>query len=132
MRAMARLAVAALVLAGCVRTYTTSVVEVAADGLRREEPLRSASNLPASFQVVTAAATASDCPAALRDPALNATLTLRRSLLLPVRDSSGTSYVALGDYAVSPAGLYGDAEGDGLRLDCTRMRALGVVRLVGA
>ena len=38
-------------------------------------------------------------------------------------------YRATGDYSVEPKGLYGEEEGEGLRVDCSRLRAIGVVAL---
>jgi hypothetical protein len=35
----------------------------------------------------------------------------------------------VGDYAVEPQGLYGEEEGEGVRVDCGRLQAIGVVRL---
>jgi hypothetical protein len=131
--AVPALAVAALVLsltAGCTRTVVVGR-EIVADGPSRQEPLRSAVNLPGTFTVVTPAAVSTDCPPVLRDPALNTILTLQNSTLQPIRDEHGTHYQAIGDYAAEPRGHYGDEEpGDGIRVDCARLRALGVVRLV--
>lgn len=116
-----------LCAAGCVRrTYET--VEVAAEPLQEEE-MQGARNLPQSFTVVTPARTAGDCPPALSDPSLGVTLTLHRSVLLPVADTARGGYRAYGDYIVTPRGRYGAHEGQGLRVDCQRMRAMGVVTL---
>jgi hypothetical protein len=116
-------------LSACVqRVDTTSTVEVGE--LRREDAVRTAVNLPESFAVATPAATPRDCPAALRDSRLNTRLTLRRSLLIPVQDSTGVAYRPFGDYAVEPAEQYGEKAGEGLRVDCTVLRAVGVVTLV--
>jgi hypothetical protein len=132
------LGAAILVLAGaaaggCVqRSVHVISSEVQVEDLRREEVARPASNLPQAFDVVTPAAVSTDCPPRLRDPGLGTMLTLRRSMLLPVQDSLGTHYRALGDYAADPRGRYGDVRAeDGLRIDCARLRALGVVSLGG-
>jgi hypothetical protein len=123
---------AALAASACVRTYTTTVREDATVAGAQQHPVRSATNLPRAFIVVTAAATPGNCPPRLRDPELRTALTLRHSIMLPTRDSTGaTGYSAYGDYSVEPPGLYGDEPGDGLRVDCARLSALGVVRLDG-
>jgi hypothetical protein len=123
----------AAVLAGCIRTTTVVTGrEVVTSGPDRHAPLRSATNLPARFVVVTPATVSTDCPATLRDPGLGTVFTLQNSVLQPVSDEHGTHYVAIGDYAAEPRGRYGDDEpGDGIRVDCARLRPLGVVRLGG-
>ncbi|HUF50356.1 MAG TPA: hypothetical protein VMN60_05950 [Longimicrobiales bacterium] len=114
--------------AGCVRT-TYETVEVTPDPVRQQEQLYTARNLPQAFTIVTAARAPGDCPPQLADPMLGTTLTLQRSVLLPAQDSAGTAYRAFGDYAVAPPGRYGEGAGQGLRVDCLRVRALGVVPL---
>jgi hypothetical protein len=116
-------------LAACIRTVDLGTVEVAQD-MRQDAVVRSAANLPATFTVAIPARSAGDCPPRLRDDALGATLDLERGLTLPVQDGSGTRYESFGDYRVTPRGHYGDTEpGDGLRIDCGRLRAVGVVTL---
>jgi hypothetical protein len=110
----------------CVRT-TYETVEVTPEPVQQEE-VQGARNLPQSFAVVTPARAAGDCPAALSDPSLGTTLALHRSVLLPVADTT-RNYRAYGDYIVTPRGRYGDREGQGLRIDCQRLRAMGVVTL---
>jgi hypothetical protein len=124
---------AAALLAACTRTTTVVTGrEVVTGGPDRNAPLRSAANLPSSFVVVTPAAVSSDCPPALRDPGLGTLFTLNSAVMQPVRDEHGTHYVAIGDYAAEPPGRYGDDEpGDGIRIDCARLRPLGIVRLAG-
>jgi hypothetical protein len=130
-------AVAALLVlcaaGGCIkRTVTTEIIDVTPVAAQ-EQRLKSASNLPALFEVVTPARIENDCPPRLRDPELQALLTLAHSIMLPVRDTSaagGRSYTAFGDYAIQPQGSYGDEYGEGLRVDCSRMRALGLVQLI--
>jgi hypothetical protein len=122
-----------LVLVGataCVKHVETTTSTVEVEELRREAELRTAVNLPDSFAVVTPAATVRDCPPALRDERLQARLTLRRSLLIPVQDSAGTAYRPFGDYAVEPAAQYGEQPGEGVRVDCARRRGIGVVTLL--
>jgi hypothetical protein len=119
---------ACLVSGGCVRREITRV-EVAPDVMESGQDLRTATNLPQQFTVVTPPATPGDCPPTLRDTGLHATLRLRRSVLRPVPDSAATQYRAVGDYAVEPQGLYGEEEGEGVRVDCSRLQAIGVVRL---
>lgn len=129
---MRRAHVAVLVLfavaAGCVRTYTTDVVEVLSESAQ-PQPLKDATNLPPEFEVLTPPSSAGGCAARLRDVGLNTTLTLVQAVSLPAQDSTGTAHSWYGDYAVEPAGRYGEIEGEGLRVDCTRRRALGVVKL---
>jgi hypothetical protein len=124
---------AAALLAGCTRTTTVVTgTEVLTGGPDRNAPLRSAANLPSSFIVVTPATVSGDCPSALRDAGLGTLFTLHRAVMQPVRDEQGTHYVAIGDYAAEPRGRYGDDEpGDGIRIDCARLRPLGIVRLAG-
>ena len=114
----------------CVRRVETSTSAVEVGELRREDTLRTAVNLPDSFAVVTPAATERDCPPALRDEAMKTMLTLRRSLLIPVQDAAGVAYQPFGDYSAEPAGKYGDQAGDALRIDCSRRRGVGIVKLV--
>jgi hypothetical protein len=126
---MAALA-ALLVVSGCARTVVVTSREVVADQAPQQVQLRSAANLPATFSVVTPATVSTDCPAVLRDPGLNTVLTLHSSVLQPVRDEHGTHYEAIGDYVAEPRGRYGDDQpGDGIRVDCARLRPLGIVRL---
>lgn len=91
--------------------------------------LRTATNLPDRFAVVTPGAKPGDCPPQLRDPGLHTTLLLQRSLVYPVADTASAAHRAVGDYAVEPAGRYGEREGEGLRVECGALRAIGVVRL---
>jgi hypothetical protein len=120
------------VAGGCIRrTVTTDIVDVTPIAAQ-EQRLKPATNLPALFEVVTPARIENDCPPRLRDPELQALLTLSHSMMLPLRDTSaagGRSYTAFGDYAIQPQGSYGDEPGEGLRVDCSRMRALGLVLL---
>jgi hypothetical protein len=122
---------ALLFLSGCARTVVVTSREVLSDQQAPQQTqLRSAANLPAAFVVVTPATVSTDCPAVLRDPGLNTVLTLYTSVLQPVRDEHGTHYEAVGDYVAEPRGRYGDTEpGDGIRVDCARLRPLGMVRL---
>jgi hypothetical protein len=122
------LALVAIASAACVRRETTTV-DVTPDPLQGSAGMKSATNLPPQFTVVTAAGTPGDCPPELRDPGLRTVLRLRRSVLRPVSDSTASRYRAVGDYAVEPRGLYGEEEGEGLRVDCARLSAIGVVRL---
>jgi hypothetical protein len=114
----------------CVKRVETSTATVHVEELRREDTLRTAVNLPESFAVVTPAATPRDCPQTLRDDRLSTRLTLRRALVIPVQDSAGVAYQPFGDYVVAPAAQYGEQEGEGVRVDCTRLRGVGVVRLI--
>jgi hypothetical protein len=116
--------------AACVKRVETSTATVEVDELRREDTLRAAVNLPESFVVVMPAATERDCPPALRDEGVTTRLTLRRSLLIQVQDASGVAYRPFGDYSLEPAGKYGDQAGEGLRVDCTRLRGVGIVTLI--
>jgi hypothetical protein len=116
--------------AGCARTVEVVGREVVTEGRQESTPARSAGNLPTSFIVVTPASVSTDCPPLLRDPGINAVLTLRHSTLQPSRDADGTvHYWAIGDYTAEPRGRYGEEPGEGLRIDCTRLRALGIVRV---
>lgn len=115
-----------LVAGGCVR-HQVSTVEIVTGEMSSD--LRSATNLPRQFAVVTPAATPGDCPPQLRDPGLQTTLRLERSVMRQVSDSTAAGYRATGDYSVEPKGLYGEEEGEGLRVDCARLRAIGVVAL---
>ena len=117
-----------LLLAACLRT-TYETVEVMAEPMQGQPQLRTARNLPQAFTVLTAARVAGDCPPRLSDPSLGTTLTLQQSLLLASSDTAGTGFRAVGDYAVAPKGRYGDDAGEGLRVDCQRLRALGVIPL---
>jgi hypothetical protein len=114
----------------CVKRVETRTATVVVEELRREDALRPAVNLPDSFVVVTPGATERDCPPALRDDGRNTRLTLRRSVLIPVQDSTGVGYQPFGDYALEPAGEYGEQAGEGLRIDCARLRAIGIVTLI--
>jgi hypothetical protein len=117
--------------AGCVQRETVVTSRnVVTDGTTHESSVRPGRNLPATFVVVTPPAVTTDCPQLLRDPGMQTELTLRSSVLQAVRDSLGTHYRAIGDYAVEPRGRYDDEQpGDGLRVDCARLRAMGIVRL---
>lgn len=124
-------AAAACVLgAACMRTVGVDTVEVAQQGMG-DLLLGPATNLPPTFDVITPAARPGECPARLADSGLGTALTLRRAVSLPVRDSAGVSHRAYGDYGVEPAGAYGDRPGEGLRIDCGRLRVLGLVVLGG-
>jgi hypothetical protein len=120
--------VAAVLVSGCIR-HELRRVDVTPDVMDAAPDIRAATNLPDEFIVVIPAAVSGDCPPQLRDAGLQATLRLQRSVLRQVADSTGTVYRATGDYAVEPHGVYGEEQGEGLRVDCRRMRALGVVRL---
>jgi hypothetical protein len=113
-------------LVACVRTETTRV-EVTPDPMRGDS-LKPATNLPAAFTVLIAPSTPGDCPTRLRDAGLGTTLTLQRSTMRAAPDSTG-AFRAFGDYSAEPIGRYGEVAGEGLRVDCTRLRALGVVAL---
>ena len=115
-----------LVVGGCVQRQVSTVEIVSGE---MSSDLRSATNLPQQFMVVTPSATPGDCPSQLRDPGLQTTLRLERSVMRQVSDSTAAGYRATGDYSVEPKGLYGEGEGEGLRLDCARLRAIGVVAL---
>jgi hypothetical protein len=113
--------------AGCVRREV-SRVEVPQDPVQ-QEAMKAATNLPSQFTIITPPAAAGDCPSRLRDAGLGTLLTLRRSTLRAVTDSAATSYRAYGDYSAEPHGRYGEERGEGLRIDCARLRALGIVLL---
>ena len=112
--------------AACVRT-TYETVEVTPEPVQSED-VQSARNLPQAFAVVTPPRVPGDCPPALSDPSLGTNLTLQRSVMLPAADTA-RGYRAVGDYIVTPRGRYGDREGQGLRIDCQRLRAMGVITL---
>jgi hypothetical protein len=119
----------AVALGGCIRTVDLGTVEVAQD-IRAQATVRSASNLPGEFTVDTPARGAGQCAPRLRDDALGTVLNLQRAMQLPVESAEGTRYESFGDYRATPTGHYGDSEpGDGLRIDCTRLRAVGIVKL---
>ena len=124
---IAATSLAIVLCAACVRT-TYETVEVTPEPAQQEE-LQTARNLPQAFAVVTAARAPGDCPPALSDPSLGVTLTLQHSVMLPVADSTRGGFRAYGDYVVTPRGRYGDREGQGLRIDCQRLRAMGVITL---
>lgn len=125
------LAVAAVTGAtACVKQVETTTTTVEVDDLRREDALRAAVNLPATFAVVTPAATPRDCPPALRDDRRNSNLTLRRSLLIQVQEGAVVAYRPFGDYAVEPPAQYGEQAGEGVRVDCVQLRGVGVVTLI--
>lgn len=118
----------AILVSACVSRQSTTV-EVTPDDMRATSDLRTATNLPSRFDVATPASTPRDCPRELRDPGLGTTLRLHRSVLRPPADTAVAGYIAMGDYSVEPPGLYGEEPGEGLRVDCSRLRAIGVVRL---
>lgn len=128
-RQAARLALVTLivVLAGSCIRREYSTIEIVPDAVSPE--VRAATNLPDRFTAAAETATQGDCPQQLTDPGLHTTLVLQRSFMLPSADSAGAPYVALGDYSVEPAGQYGEVEGEGLRVDCGRLSAVGVVPL---
>jgi len=126
-----RYAAAALVLlvfcTSCMRTVTLSTVDVTPSSTTSEAPLRSATNLPTSFTIVKAAPSAAECPPLLADSLYRTTLSLRRSVVVPVQDANGVHHRAIGDYAIDPPLRYGAGPDDLLRVDCARMRAIGIV-----
>jgi hypothetical protein len=123
---------AGVLLTGCIRTVELDRVEVGQD-IRRDGPLRPATNLPRSFAVMVPARASGDCPPRLRDPQTGVVLDLYRAMTLQVRDGEGTSYESLGDYRMTPPGHYGaSTASDGLRVNCARLVAVGVVTLGGA
>jgi hypothetical protein len=130
LRAVLTISLAAHVLTGaCVRTVHLGTEEVAQD-IRQGGSVRSAQNLPTSFTVVVHPAVPGDCPVRLRDDAVGTVLDLQRSMMLPVRDTVTGRFESIGDYRATPPGRYGDTEpGDGIRVDCTRLRAVGIVTL---
>lgn len=115
-----------VLLAGCVQRQTTRV-EVMTGEMEAPAELRSATNLPAQFTIITPAAGPGNCPPELRDPGLNTILRLHRAVYRPAADT--TAHRAVGDYTVQPVGRYGEIEGEALRVDCVRLRPIGVVRL---
>lgn len=123
-----RLLLASVAIAGCIHRESVTV-DVTPDEMQATAGMRNATNLPAAFTITAPAATAGDCPRELRDPGLQATLSLRRSVLRQIPDSAAAGYRAFGDYAVEPRGIYGDEVGEGVRVDCSRLHAIGVVRL---
>jgi hypothetical protein len=128
-RAAAGAAVGALLLA-CVRTVDLGTVEVAHD-IREHAVLRSAQNLPAQFTVVEPAAVTGDCPRRLTDTGAGTLLDLIRSMMLPVQGTAGSRFQAFGGYMATPRGTYGDDQpGDALRIDCGRLRAIGIINTV--
>jgi hypothetical protein len=116
-----------LAWSGCVHRQSTTV-EITASEIEAAADLRSATNLPTRFAIITPAAAPGDCPPELRDTGLHTTLRLYRSMYRPQADTA-RAYRAVGDYTVEPRGRYGEGEDEGLRVDCTRLRAIGVVRL---
>lgn len=124
--ASAALVLATLLASGCIRREF-STVEVTSGAMTTD--LRAATNLPDRFAVVTPGAKPGDCPPQLRDAGLHTTLRLQRSLLYPAADTASAAHIAVGDYLVEPAGRYGEGDGEGLRVECGALRALGVVRL---
>jgi hypothetical protein len=116
-----------LACAGCVHRQSTTV-EITASEMEAAADLRSATNLPSRFAIITPAAAPGDCPPELRDTGLHTTLRLYRSMYRPQADTA-RAYRAVGDYTVEPGGRYGEGEDEGLRVDCIRLRAIGVVRL---
>ena len=117
---------------GCIRrTVTTEIVDITPVATQQQQ-MKSASNLPGQFEVVTQPRIESDCPPRLRDPELQALLTLSNSIMLPTRDTTagGRPYTVFGDYSIQPQGSYGDEPGEGLRVDCGRLRGLGLVQLL--
>ncbi|HSJ23215.1 MAG TPA: hypothetical protein VK929_00940 [Longimicrobiales bacterium] len=113
----------------CVRTVDLGTVEVAQD-VRQETAVRTASNLPQAFAVVIPPRLPGDCPPRLRDDGVGATLDLHRAMTMPVQDAGGTRYETFGDYRITPPGHYGSTTpADGLRVDCARLRAIGLVTL---
>lgn len=122
--------IGALAAAGCVSSSHVIGREVIAEGIDQTTPVRSAANLPSSFEVIAPAAVSSDCPPLLRDPGLNVMLTLSNSVLQPTRAEDGTvTYSAIGDYSANPRGRYGEVADEGLRIDCARLRPIGIVRI---
>lgn len=125
-RAVCALLLLPQLTAGCVRREV-STIDVTPGAMSTD--ISSATNLPDAFVVVARPEVTGGCPRQLRDPGLQTTLTLHRSLMHPVSDTAAVSYRTVGDYAVEPRGRYGEGAGEGLRIDCGQLRALGVVRL---
>lgn len=123
-----RILLVSVAVTGCIHRESVTV-DVTPDEMESTAAMRTATNLPSAFTVTVPAATAGDCPRELRDPGLQATLSLRRSVLRQIPDSASAGYRAFGDYAVEPRGVYGDEVGEGVRVDCSRLHAIGVVRL---
>lgn len=121
---------ASVVLAACVRTVDLGTVEVAQD-IRDQAIVRTAHNLPPRFDVVVAPSVAGDCPPRLGDGALGTVLSLNRSMMLSAQDTAGRRELrSFGDYVAAPRGQYGDVQpNDALRVDCARLRAVGIVSL---
>lgn len=125
LRSLPALLLLILVTGGCIRREV-SRVEVMTDVMASPD-LRTATNLPSEFAVVSPPERAGDCPTQLTDAGLNTVLRLHRSVLRQAQDSTGSR--SFGDYSVKPSGQYGEREGEGLRVDCARMQAIGVIRL---
>jgi hypothetical protein len=125
-RAMCAFILLPLATAGCIRRETTTV-DVTPGAMATD--IRTATNLPDRFVVITPSDVTGGCPQQLRDAGLHTTLHLQRSLMHQVSDSAGAAYRTVGDYAVEPRGRYGEEQGEGLRVDCGHLRALGVVPL---
>lgn len=125
-RAMVASLLLSLITASCIRREITTV-DVTPGAMATD--IRSATNLPDRFVVITASEVTGGCPQQLRDPGLHTVLRLHRSLMHQVSDSAGVAYRTVGDYAVEPRGRYGEGEGEGLRVDCGQLRAVGVVPL---
>lgn len=126
LRACCAILLLPLFTTGCIRREI-STVDVTPGAMTTD--IRSATNLPDAFVVVTSSEATGGCPQQLRDPGLHTMLRLHRSLMHQVNDSTGVSYRTVGDYTVEPHGRYGEGAGEGLRIDCGALRALGVVRL---
>ena len=129
------IALALTALAGCHRAE------------RRPGALAPATGLPVAFTVVewpaaaagtapgttgTTPGTRERCAAVLRDPRDDTRLLLMRSQSTTGSSQRGdtmvTTYTATGDYAVSPAGRYGVAPTQWLRVECGSWRGLGIVQ----
>jgi hypothetical protein len=117
---------------GCIRTVELDRVEQAQD-IRRESPLRTAANLPQAFTVLVPPRGSGDCPPRLRDPAAGVVLDLYRAMTVRVQEEEGPRFESIGDYRMTPPGHYGAASAnDGLRINCARLSAQGLVSLGGA